>query len=61
MTVLDPISGKQVAIDLSEKPHKSHGVTLPDEEASLLCRETPAACKPEPDGGTRSQEEPDNC
>jgi len=60
MTVLDPISGKQVAIDMPEKARKSHGVTFPDEEASLLRQETPAAGEPEPGSGIRLQEEPDD-
>ncbi|HWK80482.1 MAG TPA: hypothetical protein VNP95_06925 [Thermomicrobiales bacterium] len=57
MTVLDPISGKQVVIDLSEKPRRSSRAVHSDEEVSPPGQEEPAACEPEPGSGIRLQDE----
>ena len=51
MTVLDPISGKQVAIGRSDKPSNAHGVVLPDEETPLSRQKTSLACEPKPNDG----------
>jgi len=51
MTVLDPISGKQVTIDLSGKPRNSRGGVSSAEESSLRRRDESADCKPEPHAG----------
>jgi hypothetical protein len=51
MTVFDPISGKHVLIDLSEKPRNARGVGgfderfLPGRQESSVALQTGAACR----------------
>jgi|UPI0004AEA571 hypothetical protein len=62
MTVLDPISGKQVMIDLPGKPRSPRGVLRPDEEALRHRQDTSIVCRPESDAGKgiQSRQRPDS-
>ncbi len=60
MTVLDPISGKLVAIDPQAKPRDAHGTDLPDDARSQPRQDASVDCELEPRYGTRRREEPED-
>ncbi|MEE1612319.1 hypothetical protein [Microvirga sp. CF3016] len=58
MTVFDPISGKHVLIDLSEKPRNARGIAGFDEGFLPDRQESSIACKPEPHAGVSIRPRP---